>query len=280
MERALDLVVRMKTKTFPTFVASLDFVLRESDLHWPASVDGSRELIALVGGVQEKLELYDGNIYKQDHALLIRDLSSGKLGGFAGCWAWLTNRAYRHTRKAVLALRIAGPTSMASIFTELNEIQDLTVKWAKHSDKKSSPCFVPDFATHKRNSEILFSAVAALDSIIQTKPIVQFTIDELGALLGRLVADSSTPQQIPKLTRLVSEIREKQAPGPLWFKMFQQAWLVSTLDIASQCDPEIRGFKGVTHDRYVDELVHLDEERILLASERVGEHTVCVQSRQ
>jgi len=51
--------------------------------------------------------------------------------------------------------------------------------------------------------------------------------------------------------------------------MFEYAWFASTLDEVSRQDPEIRGFIGSTHNRYVDDFTHLDEERIELAADRV-----------
>ena len=51
--------------------------------------------------------------------------------------------------------------------------------------------------------------------------------------------------------------------------IFQYAWLASALEGVSQIDPEIRGFVGSTHGRYVDDFTHLDEERIALAVDRV-----------
>jgi hypothetical protein len=100
-------------------------------------------------------------------------------------------------------------------------------------------------------------------------------------LLARLAADESTPQQLPKLiqiehnfdaagvSNLIGEIREKKPENGLWPGMFDYSWFASTLDATSETDPEIRGFKGATQNRYVDDFVRLDEERIAMAAERV-----------
>jgi len=67
-----------------------------------------------------------------------------------------------------------------------------------------------------------------------------------------------------------------------WSDVFQHAWLASALDAVSQTDPEIRGFVGSTHGRYVDDFAHLDEERIVLAVDRVrrahGERTIAAMN--
>ena len=51
--------------------------------------------------------------------------------------------------------------------------------------------------------------------------------------------------------------------------MFTYSWYASTLDAACEQDPEIRGFKGITHTRFAGEFSDLDEERIALAAARV-----------
>jgi hypothetical protein len=86
---------------------------------------------------------------------------------------------------------------------------------------------------------------------------------------------------IPKLTEVesglnkagvdkpVGEIRSQWPEKSSWPSIFTHAWLASTLDEVSWQDPEIRGFIGSTHSRYVDEFTRLDEERIDLAADRV-----------
>jgi very-short-patch-repair endonuclease len=281
VESALDLVHRANTQSFPAFMASLHTVLQESGLCWPSSAAAARELIVLVAAVQRKLELYHPDIYRQDHSSLLRHLAPGRSGGLSGGWAWLTNSAYRRARKIVRGLRMAGAASVTVLFSEVTEVHQQTVQWKKSTQNGSVPHAVAEFPLHRQNSEALFSDVSALASLLPAKRLEALAIDELGSLLARLADDSSTPQQIPKLSqieagleaagvgKLVAEIREKRPDNRLWPPMFQYSWFASTLDATSQNDSDIRGFKGVTHNRYVDEFVHLDEERITLAAERV-----------
>jgi very-short-patch-repair endonuclease len=109
-----------------------------------------------------------------------------------------------------------------------------------------------------------------------------------------LLRISVTPFQIPKLTqienglenagagKLVVEIRTRKPDTKSWPSMFLHAWLSSTLDTVSQQDPEVRGFMGSTHNRYVEDFTHLDEERISLATDRVrrahGERTIAAMN--
>src|SRR5207244_3971340 len=68
---------------------------------------------------------------------------------------------------------------------------------------------------------------------------------------------------------LVGEIRSRKSSEHDWSLMFEWAWIISTFEAVSQQDPEIRGFKGTTYSRYVDDFTRLDEERIGLAADRV-----------
>jgi very-short-patch-repair endonuclease len=281
VRHALDLVSHANTQTFPLFMASLHAVVQHSGLRWPTSVESARENVDLVAAVQGKLEVYSRDIYGQNHDSLLHDLEPGQSGGLSGVWAWLTSSAYRRARKVVRGLRTGGPTPAATLFSDLKEVQQQTVSWKRQAENDSLPCYVPDFASHKQNTDSLFSDTSAIASMLPGKHINQFTIDQLGDLIRHLAADDSTPQQIPKLTKieeqldaagvanLVNEIRGKKSENRTWSQVFLYSWLSSTIDAASLDDPDIRGFRGTTHNRFVDEFVHLDEERIAIASERV-----------
>lgn len=234
-----------------------------------------------MAAVQAKLELYSTDIYGQCYASLLHDLEPGKSGGLFGAWAWLTSSAYRRARKVLRGLRAAGPVPVATLFTELEEAQKQAICWKRLAENDSVPCHVPDFATHKRNTDALFSEAFVIASLWAEKHFDQFTVDEFGDLLRRLAADDSTAQQIPKLTKieegldaagvanLVNEIRRNKPRVRDWPQMFRYSWIASTLDAASQDDPDIRGFKGATHNGFVDDFVRLDKERIAKAAERV-----------
>jgi hypothetical protein len=281
VEQALDVVSRAATQTFPAFLASLHAVLQQSRLHWPTSLGATQALVDLVAAVQETLAVYSNDIYRQDLASLVSALETGRSGGLFGAWAWLTKSTYRQARKLVRALRAAGPAPVATLCAELKEAQRHMAQWGAQAEDGSMPCRVVDFDAHRNNSFILFRDTAIVASILPNKRVEQLTVDALGTLLGQLAADNLTPHQLPKLAKIeealdsagaakqVTEIRDKKSESAVWLQMFQHAWLASALDAASQSDAEIRGFKGATHNRYVDDFSRLDEERIALAAERV-----------
>ena len=282
VENAVDLVYGAHTQAFPAFTTSLHTVVQETGLSWPGSVAAARSLMTLVGTVQTKLEAYNPAIYEQDHASLLRVLARGRSGGLSAASAWATNSAYRQARKLIRELRIAGPASASVLFSELAEVEREAVQWKRLAQNDSVPHTIAEFPLHQKKCDALFSDVSALALVLPTKQRLEsLTIEDLGNLLDHLANDNSTPHQIPKLSqiearlqaigvgKLVDEIRDKKLENRLWPRMFQYSWLTSTLDAVCQNDAEVRGFKGIAHNRYVDEFVHLDEERITLAAERV-----------
>jgi hypothetical protein len=281
VQNAIALVVRASTDAFPAFLRSLASVLQTSALRRPSSLRDCFELMDLVAAVQHTLGIYAREIYEQDHAALLQALQPGTPGGLAGVWAWLTDSEYRKARSSLRSLRNGGVVPVPVLAAELEEIQRQTARWRQLSDTGSLPCTVPEFWTHKKNSDALFSDISSLEAILAGKNIPGLPLDEVGTLLSALVLDTSTPHQIPKLTQiekaldkagvsqLVAEIREKKFASTLWIGLFQYAWLASTLDALSLSDPEIRGFRGATQNRYVEDFFQLDEERIAIAAERV-----------
>jgi hypothetical protein len=177
VERSLDLVARTSNELFPAFVASLHALVQQSGLGWPVSISRARGLIRLVSAVQATLELYSGQIYTQDHALLLRDLTRGKSGGLSGAWAWLTSSAYRRTRRVVRALRTAGPASVAILFAELEEARRQMVEWKRYAENDSLPCRVTEFNAHRKNSDDLFAEVDALGEILPGKGLEYLSPD-------------------------------------------------------------------------------------------------------
>jgi len=206
VERALDLVFRATTQTFPAFVPSLHAVVQQSGLRWPASVSSARELVDLVAAVQATLELYKNDVYARDHASLLRSLERGKSGRLSAWWAWLMSSAYRHARRVVRALRSAGPAPVSRLFAELTDAQRQSTHWIGQAENGSSPCLVADFASHKKNSDALFSDAAVIASVLPEMPTEQLTVDDVGNLLTRLALTTQPRNKFQSLRRLKRDL--------------------------------------------------------------------------
>jgi len=280
VQQALDLVSHLNTEDWPAFLESLNAVLREAQLTWPPSVKAASDLVELLSAVQHSLTIYGRDLYQQDLDRLLTDLQPGKKGRLCAAWALCTSSKFRHARTAVLKVRVKGKASAATLVEELTKAATQYKTWSELAQGKTSPRPMADLDRHRRVFAALLEGLATLGSIIPSR-LDQLSLDEVGNLIRKLASDLSVPWQIPKLTeierdlgicgasKLITELRQNKPDSGLWSEVFDYAWLASTLDALSQQDPEIRGFRGETHNRYVDDFTRLDEERLALAAERV-----------
>jgi very-short-patch-repair endonuclease len=280
IQKALDCVERIQTETLPSFLASVDEVAEQTGINRPSSFAAANELEGLLAATQRTLLHYSPEIYQQDLEAALRDLAPGRNGGMSAAWAFLTNSVYRRARKLVLASR-NEKVGVAQLCSEISAALSELRRWRTAVQGKSFPRSLKDEAKHVRNLKKLPDDVNVLAQVLPSKRLERMSIDELTVVIGTLANDRRTPLQIPKLTqiesalekvgvgKLVVEIRTGQPVANCWSKTFEHAWLASTLESISQHDPEIRGFIGSTHNRYVDEFARLDEKRIALATDRV-----------
>jgi very-short-patch-repair endonuclease len=281
VQKALDLVQRMHSDILPRFLKSVDDVVAHTRLRRPESTAETSELADLLKGVQTTLSLYSPEVYACDLGALLRDLAPGSRRGFSAVWAWCSNGRYRRARKSVVAMRIAGKTSSIELCKEVSDAATQSQRWRTWSDGKSMPMPLANADTHIQDFRSVCEHASTLSAIVPLKCVTRLSIGSLAQLISALARDQHTPFQIPKLTqiengletagagKLVVEIKTGKPDAKSWPSMFTHAWLSSTLDAVSQQDPEVRGFMGATHSRYVDDFTHLDEERINLTTDRV-----------
>jgi very-short-patch-repair endonuclease len=281
VQRALDLVQEMHTETLPRGVESIEALVAGKKLRRVESTVDAGELADLLAAVKTTLSLYSPEVFTCDLESLVRDLAPGRFSGLSATWAWCFNGRYRRARASLLAMRIAGKVSSVALTSEVSEVGAQSQQWRAWTGGSSLPMPLGDVDGHIQNLRRVCQDVAGLSEILPLRGVAHLPVESLVELVSSLVADQRTPFQIPKLTqieggldsagsaKLVEEIRTRKPEARLWPSMFLHAWFSSTLDAVSQQDPEVRGFIGSTHSRYVDDFAHLDEERITLATDRV-----------
>jgi hypothetical protein len=272
---------------------SIHAITAQTGLKRPEALAGLRIIAELLESIETTLANYAPAIYEQNLQGILHDLSPAQKGGLAAAWAFCISTTYRRARAAVLSLRngkAPSKTLVSEITSALNDVRT----WSAASDGKSGPIRVDGTAKHVTALRRLADDLEFLAKILPAKRVNQLSLEELVSLVSGLHADHRTPHQIPKLNqierslaalgveKLVAEIRSRKPEVRLWPEIFEYAWFASALDNVCQTDPEIGGFVGSTHDRYVDEFTKLDEERIALAVDRVrrahGEHAIAVMN--
>jgi very-short-patch-repair endonuclease len=293
VQNALDLVQQMHTETLPQCLASVHAVVSQTGLKHSGTLATLKEFADLLEAVERTLSNYSPLLYQQDLESTLRNLSFGQAGGVAAAWAFCTNGAYRRARADILGTRNRKAPAR-DLFVEVTAALGELKKWAIASDGKSVPTRIDGSGTHVATLRSLLNDAELLAEILPARRIDQFSLDELTSLVSALQGDRRTPFQLPKLNqieqsleaagvgKLVAEVRSRKPDTRFWSDTFQYAWLISALDSVSQTDPEIGGFVGSSHGRYVDQFTHLDEERIALAVDRVkrahGERTIAAMN--
>lgn len=287
VQRAMDIAAEMAGANGEALRNSLVEVVGATGLKIPANLAEAAAMFALLGRVQKTLTIYSAKLFEQEIGELSAALAAGKDGGFAAFWALLTNGRYRQAKRRALQLRTAGKAGVSEIFAELRGAAEQAKDWAEFAQprmvglqNRTTPCAVAGWEQHRDAFETLAAQAKELAAMLG-RDLSRVPLNELDCLIAALAADTRTPHQLPKLgaieaklaqsgmSPLVTEIRKGGAPSENWPAMFEYAWLASTLDSACGGDPEVMGFRGTTHSRYVDEFDHCDEERIELASARV-----------
>jgi very-short-patch-repair endonuclease len=293
VQNTIDLAQCMNSESLPNCLASIRAISNETGLKRPHVLVNLKDLADLLKTVEKILSNYSPRLFEQNLELILEGLSPGKNGGIAAVWELCTNSSYRKARATVLSVRSAKATTK-DLFPEVTAAITQLKKWDVLSDGKTLPKRVENSARHFAALRKLSSDIEALAKNLPAKRIDNFSLDELMSLTSALCADQHTPYQLPKLNqieqaletagvgKLVADIRSRKPDAHRWPDIFQYAWLASALDSVRQTDPEIGAFIGITHNRYVDEFTHLDEERIALAVDRVrrahGERTVAAMN--
>jgi very-short-patch-repair endonuclease len=280
VQTTLDLVEKIRFEALPRFLESVKGIT-DAGIRPPDSLAETSKLADLLEGVLITLSIYSPEIYGFDLESVLRSLRAGKDGGVSAVWAWCFNSNYRQARTSLLTLRTAGKASTTQLCKELIAAAAQLRVWSTWAVRQPYPVAFENIEKHVQNLRRLSDDVKTLNAVVPLQRVSQLSVPAFTQLLRSLGDDHSTPFQIPKLmqieadlvtagaAKLIDEVRSLKPDPKSWPAIFTHAWLSSALDHISQKDPEIRGFIGSTHNRYVGDFTRLDEERINLASDRV-----------
>ncbi len=280
-QRAVDLVARLSSQTWPEFMASLAAMMELAGFKLPRTMKDVQRVYVLLTGVCKTLDLYSPELFGQNIQGMIRALVPGRKGGIRSLWAWCSSQEYRRARKQALSYRTAGRTSVTELVTELSAAESQRMQWAELGGRSSPPRTLPGNEDAQNKLELAAADIACLAAIIPKKEFASLPLAEVGACVDALAKDRLTPMKLPKLSeierslelsgagRLVDELRRKLAAPGKWVLIFDHSWYSSCIEAAQAEDPEIAGFSGRTHDEFVRDFKDLDRERVRIAAARV-----------
>ena len=291
VQQAVDLVTSLDEQVLPHILEGFNSLSLEFGIELPKSLLDAKSVVQLLSEVRETLSKYSPAVYAEDPALLAEDLKPAISGWLSAAWAYSTSSRYRNARRLALGFRLEQAGS-ARVYWELLSASAELNQWGARAGE-SLPQVPPELSRRQLDLDSCLVRIEALQKILG-RDLAGMGLSELTALISSLASDVTTSYSLPKLWSietelndfgaacLVAEFRASNAESDKWEPMLEFAWLSSMLDEASEEDPEIRGFRGRTHTRFVEEFASVDKKRIELASARVrrvhGERAVSVMN--
>ena len=269
VQKAMDLAQQLATRQWPNLRSQLTELASSTGLKQPETLEQAQTLVSVVKDVATTLAAYDARIFREDLTALEAALAPAARRWPSRVWAWCTKSAYREARRRLRILRRSGKLSAKKMLEEVSEATTRLRHWREWSSEASIPIACADIENVSRSLEQLVSEATALASIVG-RDLHTLALDSLGRLMTALAADTVTPYRLPRLHEIeggleragvggfILELRSLKPASDLWLKMFDYAWLSSSLDRARSEDPEIAGFNGRTHAKFVEEQSHLE----------------------
>ena len=280
VERALDLAGRLATDQVRKLREALATMTRATRLTAPAALDEVGPRVSLLAGVADTLRCYEEAIFQADLDSLACALAPAKTGRVAAIWACCTDSDFRAARREVRRLRRPGRTSARQLHGEVSAAAHHRRRWRALSSADATPRVFDEVETLRTQFASTLESACALGATLG-RDLATLDLDALESLLRDLLSDVDLAHQIPRVREierqlqargcgsLLAELRAKRPEPSPWPAMFEHAWLASCLDRARADDPALAGFRGRTHDQFVEEFRGLDRERLALAAARV-----------
>jgi hypothetical protein len=281
VQEATDAVVRLVTTHWPRLEVVLRHLVASLEVRPPETVAETRAMVALLEEVSGTLERYAGELFREEMGSLKAALEPASRGTWAHAWAMLSDGRYRQAGKTVRALRRERAVGPEQLLAEVTAAAEQAERWRALFGDAPLPQAPVEMGEARQALAAVDAALEVLERCLEPGRLDWLPLPELVELLGRLMADGTTPHRIPRLLQIereieaqgagaiIGEIRVRKPAPEGWPAFFESAWLASCFDQARVDDPQIGGFNGRAHDGVVEEFRELDRERLRLAAARV-----------
>lgn len=279
-KQAIDLSRRCATELWPRLEKCLSETVSKLGIRRLTSM---QDVIALVGVLQGLSELranFNQALFTSNPGELARALEPATHGAVAVALAFLRNPGFRSARRRLLSLR-REPAPARTLHLEASAANALLRRWKGFG---GSPGTVPKESKHAELDDALRELSHAVTELARISGLDRLDgqdIQELSQQLSNLASDQRTPFRLPGvlavrastrdagLTPMFDELRNTPIAPEYWIARFDYILHHSSLDEAFAAEPSLAAFNGRTHEQVVQQFIHLDRERIQLASQRV-----------
>ncbi len=281
---------------WPRAHAAIDAMTAALGLPPAVTLGEAKRALDVSAAVAETLERYDPGvaavlIERDAHAIpsktgrpsaLVSGLAPAEGNAVGRFLAGLFSGSYKRARRQARALR-RTPVSPAQMRKELAEADERFAAWralAGNAPPVETPTVGDASAAWAPFEALLFRMTPRFPE----REFGSMALDSFDEFVRGLNADTATPGRLPALCaieaelnacgveRFVHELRTEsmRALDPeLWPDAFDMAYFASCLDEIRLAEPELAGFNGETHNRFVAEFRSLDRQRLELARARV-----------
>ena len=246
----------------------------------PLSFDDATEMKRLLDDVSETLQRFALGIYALDLDEAVRALEPARASRWRAARAWCSDGIYRVSRRRLRRCRRPRRAGSAMLLVEAECAADQKRRWRARAGTLPRP--LPDLKPLHMAYSAVLDDFTALAGYLGRQDLGTLPCARLGEFLTGLAVDDITPYRLPALCaierdlselgagRLVEEFRQRPRDANTWVSAFDVAWLTSCYERVRLEDPALAGFKGQVHDRFVEDFVRLDHERLRLAALRVS----------
>jgi very-short-patch-repair endonuclease len=280
VEDAVQRAERLARVRWPALEAVCEVLAESTGLPAPANFDDATRMKQLLDDVSETLQRYELGIYAVDLDEAVRALGPARAGRWRAARAWCFDSLYRVSGRRTRRCRRQRRVQSATLLIEVEQAADQKHRWRARAGALPRP--LPDLKPFQAAYSAVLDDLTVLAGYLGRQDIGSLPCDRLSELLTGLAADDVTPYRLPALCAierdlnelgagsLVQELRQHPRDANAWVSAFDFAWLTSCYERARLEDPAFAGFKGQVHDRFVEDFVRLDEERLRLAAFRVS----------
>jgi len=127
-QELIDLAQRAAYQLWPKFESLLGELVQCVGLRPPGTLDQTAKLLDVLDGVRAIREKYAADIFSARPAELAQALKPATGSIIGKAWAFVTNKAYRCSRRTLLALRTVA-ASTAILQTEALQAADVLRRW-------------------------------------------------------------------------------------------------------------------------------------------------------
>ena len=248
--------------------SGLESLVSRAGLRPPGTMAGWRDVLELLSGVTQTLEVLDEGVFRQDLDSLL--FATGNRAwrkqhpGGAGFWQ------RRALTKQTKMLARNGLESRQALHQALIPAAVQYARWQVMSENGSGPASVAGLEVAMSAYERLRDNLAAVAMCAEISDLDRHSAREIEAIIRRLNSDRQTLHRMPELNRLndrltamglgalLDELARRATDARTAAGVFRWAWLSSLLDEFRLTSGHLNDFTGVRQSRVVSEYRQAD----------------------